>query len=95
MRNKDESSYWKMGTFLQHMSDRFQSLRVPERDLTLDEFTMPWRGRHRARCFNPAKPCRYHLKGFSLNEAITGYCCRFSMYEGRDEKRPKGVTATA
>ena len=68
---------------------------MPERDLTLDEFTMPWRGRHRARCFNPSKPERYHLKGFSLNEAVTGYCCRFSMYEGRDEKRPKGVTATA
>ena len=83
-----------MGSYLDQMSKRFEELRTPERDLTLDEFTMPWRGRHRARCFNPSKPCRYHLKGFSLNEAITGYCCRFAMYEGRDEKRPKGVAAT-
>ena len=84
-----------MGAYLEVMTKRFRDLRVPARDLTLDEFTMPWRGRHRARCFNPNKPCRYHLKGFSLNEATTGYCCNFAMYEGRDEKRPKGVTATS
>lgn len=84
-----------MGDYSQLMAHRFQDLRVPARDLTLDEFTMPWRGRHRARCFNPSKPCRYHLKGFSLNEATTGYCCNFAMYEGRDEKRPPGVTATS
>jgi hypothetical protein len=84
-----------MGDYLQLMAHRFQDLRVPARDLTLDEFTMPWRGRHRARCFNPNKPCRYHLKGFSLNEATTGYCYNFAMYEGRDEKRPPGVTATS
>ena len=49
-------------------------------------------GRHRARVFNPNKPNKYHLKGFSLNEADSGYC--LGLYMGKDEKRPRGVTAT-
>jgi hypothetical protein len=68
--------------------------RISHHDLTLDEFTVPFKGRHAARCYNPSKPNRYHLKGYSLNEARTGYCLSFLMYQGRDEKRPDGVCAT-
>ena len=83
-----------MGEFLVETSHLFRYYCKSHRDLTLDEFTMPFRGRHRARCYNPSKPERYHLKGYSLNEAKTGYCISFFMYEGRDEKRPPGVSAT-
>ena len=92
-KNK-EDGFWKLGDFVSFLSAIFQSLRVPVRDLTLDEFTIPLRGRHRCKCFNPNKPQRYHLKGFSLNEASTGYCLGGFMYQGRDEKRPPGVAAT-
>ena len=57
--------------------------------------SIPWRGRHRARVFNKNKPVSYALKGYCLNEATTGYCLSCFMYQGRDEKRPKGVTATS
>ena len=89
-----EDGFWKLGDFVPLLSGLFQRLRVSRRNLTLDEFTIPLRGRHRCKCFNPNKPCRYHLKGYSLNEAETGYCLCFFMYQGRDEKRPAGVTAT-
>ena len=92
-KNKQDS-FWKLGDFLFVMSELFGKYRIPLWDLTIDEFTIPFKGRHRARCFNPKKPEKYHLKGFSLNEARTGYCIAFYMYRGRDEKRPKEITAT-
>ena len=67
-----ENSFWKLGNFPSRMSDVFGSLRCPHCALTVDEFTIPFKGRHRARCFNPNKPCKYHLKGFALNEALSG-----------------------
>lgn len=87
-------SFWKLGDFLQLLSSSFESARIPRPDLTLDEFCVPWKGRHRARCYNKDKPEKFHLKGYGLNEAETGYMLRFFMYQGRDEKRPEGITAT-
>ena len=57
--------------------------------------SIPWQGRHRTRVYNKAEPIAYALKGFCLNEAMTGYCLGYFMYQGRDEKRPEGVTATS
>ena len=63
-KNKQDS-FWKLGDFLPVMSEIFSKHRLPTKDLTIDEFTIPFKGRHRARCFNPNKPEKYHLKGFS------------------------------
>ena len=94
LKTKDDA-FWKIAGFLSAMSSSFESGRIPWPDLTLDEGTIGWRGRHKARCFNPSKPEKYHLKFFSLNEARSGYCYSFFMYQGRDEKRPEGISATA
>jgi hypothetical protein len=92
-KNK-EDAFWKLGTIVAELNAIFAASRIPKRDTTMDEFTIAFKGRHRARCFNKAKPEKYHLKGFSLNEAHTGYCIRFYMYQGKDELRPIGCAAT-
>jgi hypothetical protein len=92
-KNKQDS-FWKLGDFLFVMSELFRYHRIPLRDLTIDEFTIAFKGRHAARCFNKDKPEKYHLKGFSVNETKSGYCLSFYMYRGKDEKRPKDITAT-
>ena len=97
IRNRADP-FWKLGEFTETLSDIFVNYRVPDGRLTCDEFTIPCRAPHCARCFNPAKPIRYHLKGWSLiNEASAGYCLRLYMtlYRGRDEKRPPDVPASA
>lgn len=88
-------SFWKLGDIEDKLNTVFMYMRVCNYNFTLDEFTVPFRGRHRARQHNKCKPWPYHLKGFAFNEAYTGYCMGLYMYRGKDEKRPKDVPATA
>ena len=88
-------SFWKLGDIEAQLNHLFSKYRVPQPNFTLDECTIPFRGRHRARQHNKCKPWPYHLKGFGLNEAVTGYCLGLYMYRGKDEQRPKDVPATA
>lgn len=55
---------------------------------------MPWKGRHKARCFNPKKPFKFHFKKFMLTDAETGYNFNCYWYGGASETRPEGVSAT-
>ena len=93
-RNKRDS-FWKLGGFPTILSALFKKFRLPLHELTVDEFTIPFKGRHRSRMMNKDKPDKYHLKGFSLNEARTGYCLAFYMYRGAEERRPPNVPASA
>ena len=93
-RNKKDS-FWKLGDFPVSIATLFRKFRIPMRELTIDEFCIPFKGRHRSRMMNPNKPSKYHLKGFSLNEAGTGYCLGFYMYRGKEEERPPNVPASA
>ena len=93
-RNKKDS-FWKLGDFPAELSELFRHFRVPLSELTIDEFVIPFKGRHRSRMVNKDKPKKYHLKGFSLNEARTGYCLGFYMYRGAEEQRPPNVSASA
>jgi hypothetical protein len=64
------------------------------RTFSIDEAVIPWKGKHKARCYNPKKPAKYHLKKFSLNCATTGYVYCHYHYGGKDERRPPGVPAS-
>lgn len=55
---------------------------------------MPWKGRHKCRCYNPSKPSKFHFKIFGLNDADTGYLSNFYLYQGKAEARPADVPAT-
>jgi len=64
------------------------------RSFSIDEAVIPFKGRHRARCYNPKKPSKYHFKKFSLNCADTGYVYCHYHYGGKDERRPENVPAS-
>ena len=83
-------SFWQLGDLSDALATIFRGHRIPTRDVTIDEFTIPYKGRHRARMYNPKKPIKYHFKGFGLNEARTGYCLNFFLYQGRDSTLPAG-----
>jgi hypothetical protein len=89
-----ENCYWSIQGFLDGMAERCLALFNPGQKLDVDESCFSFLGRFRARCFNPNKPDPYHLKAFCLNDAITGFCCNFFMYQGKDEVRPEGLSAT-
>lgn len=92
-RNKD-NCFWSVQGFLDTLSDNFLEWYNPYWKCNIDEGVFGFKGRHRARCYNPAKPDKWHFKSFCLNCSMTGYLMCFFMYMGKDEKRPPGVSAT-
>ena len=76
------------------LTERFRSAFRAGQQMDLDEQGVPWKGRHRCRCYNPAKPFKWHFKIFSLNDSSTGYCVNFYLYQGKSEDRPAGMSAT-
>ena len=90
-----DSSFWQVQGFLSQLCNNFYRYFSPGQFLDIDEMSIYFKGRHKARCYNPNKPEKWHFKAFCLNDASTGYLLDFFMYEGKDEKRPAGQSATA
>ena len=57
------------------------------RDLSFDEGCCPYKGRVSFRCYNPAKPSKWHLKLFEVSDARTGYVIAFDVYTGKNKTR--------
>ena len=92
-RNQRDA-FWQIEAFAAELSDNFTSHIDIGQCMDLDECTCGYRGKHRCRCFNPAKPFKYHFKQFCLNCSITGYILAFYWYRGKAESRPPNMPAT-
>jgi len=64
---------------------RSQSVYVPERDLSLDEATMLWKGHVSYRVYNPKKPIKFGVKIYEVCESVSGYIVNWQMYTGKTE----------
>jgi hypothetical protein len=89
-----EDALWQIEAFAAELSDNFTAHIDIGQCLDLDESTCGYRGKHRCRCFNPAKPFKYHFKQFCMNCSATGYILAFYWYRGKTERRPANVPAT-
>ena len=56
---------------------------VPDRDVTVDEAMIAFRGRHGLKQYMPNKPTKYGIKVWQLSVARNGYCSNFSVYLGK------------
>ena len=65
--------------YLQHL---FKETYVPDRNLSLDEGLMPFKGRLSMKVYNPSKPHKYGVKMYMLCEASSGYVLDFITYAG-------------
>ena len=87
--------FWAVQSFCGALSSRFKELWTPSQRFDIDEQCIPWKGRHKCRCYNPSKPEKWHFKVQSINCSITGYQIDFYLYAGKAEQRPPQVSATA
>lgn len=53
---------YKLGTVLDYLNEKFQSLYVPGENMCIDESMMPWRGRLSFRQYIPSKRHKYGIK---------------------------------
>lgn len=93
LKNK-QHCFWTVSLFLEMLAENCLKWYNPQWKANVDEGVFGFKGRHRARCYNPNKPWKWHFKSFCLNCSVTGYLMNFFMYMGKDEQRPPGVSAT-
>ena len=61
---------------------RCRETYTPEREVTIDEGGMGWRGHISYLVYNPMKPNKYHIKKYKICEARSGYTCDNEIYTG-------------
>ena len=93
----EEDCYWSVTPFVDELNERFKKYCVLDHYICIDEETIICKGRHPYRCYIPTSPskCGWHLKAFSLKDAMTGYLWHSFLSRGKEEKRPEGMSAVA
>ena len=94
-RRQKKSAFWQIEELVKECNKNSQFYFRLGHRISIDEACIPWKGRHRCRCFNKNKPSKFHFKKFMLNCATTGYNYNYYWYAGASERRPEGPTATS
>ena len=95
LHHKAEDPFWPVDALCIDLASRFQALYTHGQSMDVDEQCIPWKGRHKCRCYNKDKPKKRFLKLYALNDSRSKYQYDFYPYRGKAEKRPPGVSATA
>ncbi|XP_055944392.1 piggyBac transposable element-derived protein 4-like [Argiope bruennichi] len=74
----------KVWPVLKHLNEKFSETVTPERDVTIDESLMLFKGRLGWKQFIPLKRARFGVKCFMLCESISGYAWSIIIYTGKD-----------
>ena len=83
---KDHPNYnrlFKLRPFIQEIRRKFQQNYVPDREVSINETMVKFKGKKFFRQFLPSKPIRYGFKLFTLVESKTGYVWDFEVYTGK------------
>lgn len=70
---------------------RLMMLFSPDRDLTVDEQLVPFKGRCSFRQYIPKKPAKYGIKVWAACDVKTSYAWRLQVYTGRAAGEPAEV----
>ena len=82
----------KVRTVMSYLAERFRSVYTPKQELSLDEGTMPWRGRLSFKVFQKDKPDKYGIKLYLLAEAQTGFIFELEVYTGVSRRNEDLIT---
>ena len=91
---KAKDPFWPVAEFERDLNQAFGAMLKPDQFLDIDEQCIPWKGRHKCRCYNKSKPVKRHFKVFSLNDSRSGYQEGFYLYRGKAEDRPDDIPAS-
>jgi hypothetical protein len=95
LKEKNERDcFWQVHGLVDHVTRQAKIYWQMGRKISVDEAVIPFKGRHKGRCYNPSKPAKYHFKTFAMNDAETGYQYHSYFYRGKEEARPAEVPAT-
>ena len=76
-----------LGNILLLMLGQFKSVWVPRREISIDEGTIPFKGRVSFKVYNPNEPDKHGIKTYKVCDSTNG-CNMFDDYVGCDNKSP-------
>ena len=82
---------FKIRPFLSSIIDRFQRAYVPDKNLSLDECMIGFKGRLSFLQYMPKKPKKWGMKAWVLGESRTGYTWNWKLYTGKDESTNRAI----
>ena len=74
----------KVKDILDLLIPNFQRSFYPDRNISVDETMVGFRGRFAAKQYMPAKPIKYGIKAFTLADSVHGYVLNTLVYTGAD-----------
>ncbi|CAN2388364.1 Transposase IS4, partial [Pristimantis euphronides] len=77
---------YKIRPILEHFNAKFAQAYTPEKNISIDESLVHFRGRLKFRQYLPSKRARYGIKVYKLCESTSGYTFKFRIYEGKDRR---------
>lgn len=80
----DNARIYKIQPVLNHLLAKFQECYVPDRDVSVDESLLLWKGRLSWKMYIPKKRARFGMESYRLCEAKTGYVWNILIYTGKD-----------
>ncbi len=75
----NEDRLYKIRTILDIVVNNFRTNYVPDRDISLDEGMLAWRGHLRFHVYNPGKITTYGILVRMVCESSTGYICNLQI----------------
>ena len=69
----------KLGKILPLMQNLFKSIWIPRREVSMDEGTIPFKGRVSFKVYNPNKPDKYKDINFVIQQMVIAVCLMFML----------------
>jgi hypothetical protein len=79
---------YKIQPIFKHLQNKFKTLYIPEKNISIDESLLGWKGRLGYVQYIPSKRKRFGIKFFELCESQTGYVWNFICYTGASTLYP-------
>ncbi len=78
----------KVRPLLDHLSEKFEKVYKPTKDVAVDEAMIKFQGRS---SLKPMKPIRRGIKVWVLADSANGYFSKFDTYTGKQKDRQVGL----
>ena len=85
---------FKVRYFLSQLMESYQSSYRMERELSVDEMMIKYKGRLSFLQYMPKKPHKWGIKAWALAEAGSGYCWNLTVYTGKEESATEDALGT-
>ena len=79
----NEDRLYKIRTILDTVLNKFRTNYIPDRETSLDEGMLVWRGPLQFCMYNPSKITKYGILVWIVCESSTGYICNLQIYDGK------------